>query len=157
MGLVALKLLQRTIGTEAIVKRLALEPPNPSSSNRHPRNPLRILVTATLGGLAGWTTMVANAAGPVMTIYLLAVGFAKDQFMGTSAWIFCVINLSKVPFSYSLGLINWHSLGFNLVLLPAVALGALGGRWLLGLVSQIWFERLLLLSAVLAALRLIWR
>ena len=54
------------------------------------------------------------------------------------------------------GLINLNSLGFNLILLPGVALGALAGQWLLKIVPQLWFERLLLASASLAALRLIW-
>jgi uncharacterized protein len=102
------------------------------------------------------TTMLANAAGPVMTIYLLAARLAKYEFIGTSAWFYCLINLIKLPFSYSLGLINLNSLGFNLILLPGVALGALAGQWLLKIVPQLWFERLLLASAALAALRLIW-
>ena len=64
---------------------------------------------------------------------------------------------AQLPFSYSLGLINLNSLGFNLILLPGVALGALAGHWLLKIVPQLLFERLLLASAALAALRLIWR
>jgi uncharacterized membrane protein YfcA len=114
------------------------------------------IVAIVLGALSGVTTMLANAAGPVMTVYLLAVGLAKYEFVGTSAWIFCIINLSKLPLSYTLGVINWHTLGFNLLLLPVVALGALFGRQLLKLIPQLWFEWFLLLSAFLAALRLIW-
>ena len=53
-----------------------------------------------------------------MTIYLLAARLAKYEFIGTSAWFYCLINLIKLPFSYSLGLINLSSLGFNLILLP---------------------------------------
>jgi hypothetical protein len=65
--------------------------------------------------------MLANAAGPVMTVYLLMMRLAKYEFMGTSAWFCCIINLIRLPFSYSLGVINLSSLGFNLILLPAVA------------------------------------
>ena len=68
-----------------------------------------------------------------------------------------ILPMLKLPFSYSLGLINLNSLGFNLILLPGVALGALAGHWLLKIVPQLLFERLLLASAALAALRLIWR
>ena len=53
--------------------------------------------------LAGSTTMIANAAGPVMTIYLLACRLPKFEFVGTAAWFFFAINLLKVPFSASLG------------------------------------------------------
>ena len=62
--------------------------------------------------------MVANAAGPIMIMYLLAMRLPKLVFMGTSAWYFFVLNLFKVPFSYSLGLINFNSLQVSLVLAP---------------------------------------
>ena len=117
----------------------------------------RVCLTWSLGALAGIATMLANAASPIMTIYILAARLAKYEFVGTSAWLFMIINVSKLPFSYALGLINLRSLSFNLLLLPAVTIGALAGRRLLKFVPQLWFERFLLFSAALAALRLIWR
>jgi hypothetical protein len=75
------------------------------------------LVSYSYGTLAGATTMIADAAGPVMTVYLLSAGLAKYAFMGTSAWIFCLINLTKLPFSYALGVINRGSLWFNAFML----------------------------------------
>jgi uncharacterized membrane protein YfcA len=84
------------------------------------------------GWLAGTTTMIANAAGPVMTIYLLACRLPKFEFVGTAAWFFFAINLLKVPFSASLGLINSASLMLNLWLAPGVIAGVFAGRWLLG-------------------------
>ncbi|MEI8342166.1 MAG: sulfite exporter TauE/SafE family protein, partial [Verrucomicrobiota bacterium] len=73
-----------------------------------------------MGGASGVTTMMANAAGPVMTIYLLAVSLPKMEFVGTAAWFFLIINLFKVPFSAHLGLINGSSLTFDLALAPFV-------------------------------------
>ena len=113
------------------------------------------LVSYSYGTLAGATTMIANAAGPVMTVYLLSVGLAKYAFTGTSAWIFCLINLTKLPFSYALGVINRESLWFNAFMLPAVVAGVFIGRTLLHLIPQIWFDRVLLISAALAAVKLI--
>jgi uncharacterized membrane protein YfcA len=113
------------------------------------------LVSYSYGTLAGATTMIANAAGPVMTVYLLSAGLAKYAFVGTSAWIFCLINLTKLPFSYALGVINRGSLWFNVFMLPAVVAGIFIGRKLLQLIPQIWFERVLLISAALAAAKLI--
>jgi uncharacterized membrane protein YfcA len=113
------------------------------------------LVSYSYGVLAGATTMIANAAGPVMTVYLLSAGLAKYAFMGTSAWIFFLINLTKLPFSYALGVINRGSLWFNAFMLPAVVAGVFIGRALLRRIPQIWFERVLLLSAALAAVKLI--
>ncbi len=60
----------------------------------------------TLGFLAGVTTMMANAAGPVMVVYLLAMRLPKLAFVGTSAWFFFAVNWLKVPFSAHLNLIT---------------------------------------------------
>jgi uncharacterized membrane protein YfcA len=87
-------------------------------------------LAAGVGILAGFTTMVANAAGPIMIIYLLAMGLPKNVFLGTAAWYFLLLNLFKVPFSAGLGLITWPSLTLNAMLLPAILLGAgLGARF----------------------------
>ena len=109
----------------------------------------------SVGLLAGATTMLANAAGPVFAIYCLAVGLPKLEFVGTSAWFFLIINAFKVPFSLALGLIHGQTLLLNLVLVPAIAAGLLGGRWLIRRVSQRIFDALLLAFAGIAALRLI--
>ena len=68
--------------------------------------------TGITGGIA---TMVANAAGPVVTIYLLVSGLPKYAFIGTSAWFFFLINLSKMPVQIAIGNITWHSLGISLI------------------------------------------
>ena len=109
----------------------------------------------TMGILAGAATMLANAAGPVFAIYLIAVGLPKMEFVGTSAWFFFIINLFKVPFSIALGLIRAQTLMLNLILAPAVLVGVLAGRWLLERIPQRLFEHMLLAFAVIAALRLI--
>lgn len=110
---------------------------------------------AVMGLLAGFTTMLANAAGPIMILYLLAMRLPKMEFMGTAAWYFCVLNLFKVPFSANLGLINPLSLKLNLVLAPFVLVGAFGGRMLLPHLPQKLFERLALAFTALAAIRLL--
>lgn len=108
-----------------------------------------------MGGASGVTTMMANAAGPVMTLYLLAYDLPKFEFVGTCAWFFLIVNVCKLPFSHHLGLINGSSLTLNLALLPCVALGIFLGRSFMSIVPQKLFESLLLLFAALAALRLV--
>ena len=107
---------------------------------------------AIAGFLAGATTMVANAAGPVMMIYLLSMRLPKNEFIGTSAWYFFILNWLKVPFSMSLGLITVPSLGFDALLVPAVVGGALGGLYLAKGIPEKAFmiavQALTLLSAV---------
>ena len=100
--------------------------------------------------------MLANAAGPVMALYLLAVGLPKLELVGTSAWIFLILNLCKIPFNYRLGLINADTLLLNLYLLPGVVAGVYLGRWLLRIVPEKGFQQLLLAFALVASLRLLW-
>jgi len=96
---------------------------------------------APLAGItAGFTTMVANASGPVMILYLLAMRLPKIVFVGTAAWYFLVLNVFKIPFSTSLGLINPASLGVALWLGPFAALGALIGRPVVDRLNQRLFE-----------------
>ena len=42
--------------------------------------------------------MIGNAAVPILTIYLLYMGYEKNKFIGTAAWFFLVVNLIKLPF-----------------------------------------------------------
>ena len=85
---------------------------------------------AIAGFLAGATTMIANAAGPVTMIYLLSMRLPKEEFIGTSAWYFFILNWVKVPFSLNLGLITPESLTFDAILAGGVVAGALAGLYL---------------------------
>ena len=118
--------------------------------------PQTLWFIALTGVLGGFTTMVANAAGPIMILYLLAIGLPKMEFLGTGAWYFLIINLFKVPFSWHLGLITPATLQFNALLLPAVIAGALVGRRLVPHINQTWFENLALVLTLVAAARLLW-
>lgn len=108
-----------------------------------------------IGLLAGVTTMVANAAGPVMALFFIAVSLPKFELVGTSAWFFFVINCLKVPFSAQLGLIHSSTLTLNAILVPAIACGLFTGRWCVTRIPQRLFDALLLAFAAIAALRLI--
>jgi uncharacterized membrane protein YfcA len=79
----------------------------------------------------------------------------KFALVGTGAWMFMIVNVFKVPFSWHLGLIHGASLLFNFILVPAIVLGTFAGRRLIHLVPQDLFEGLLLAFAAIAALRMI--
>jgi uncharacterized membrane protein YfcA len=108
-----------------------------------------------IGLLAGGATMLANAAGPIIAIYCVAVALPKFELVGTSAWFFFLINAFKVPFSISLGLIRGSTLALNAVLSPAIVAGIFIGRWLTAHIPQRLFDSLLLAFAAAAALRLV--
>jgi len=109
------------------------------------------------GWAAGVTTMLANAAGAVMTIYLLACRLPKLQFVGTAAWFFLIINVAKLPFSVSLGLINVRSLTLNALLIPGVVLGVILGKFFLGKINQRAFEWMLIAFSLAGGLHLALR
>ena len=117
--------------------------------------PHQLWFTWLTGLLAGVTTMVANAAGPIMALFLIAVALPKFELVGTSAWFFFVINCLKVPFSVHLGLIHSGTLLFNVMLVPTIGAGLFAGRWCVKRISQKLFDALLLAFAGAAALRLI--
>jgi uncharacterized membrane protein YfcA len=108
----------------------------------------------TMGLLVGVTTMLANGAGPIAALYLISVSLPKLEFVGTSAWLFLIINCFKVPFSAALGLIHRDTLLLNAVLVPAIFIGIFAGRWLVHRIPQRLFDMLLLTFAGVAALRL---
>ena len=118
--------------------------------------PHTLWFSALTGVLAGFTTMLANAAGPVMILYMLAVGLPKMEFLGTGAWYFLIVNLFKVPFSCQLGLITPGTLQFNALLVPVVIAGALLGRLVVKHINQVWFETLALVLTLLAGVRLLF-
>lgn len=111
---------------------------------------------AVYGTLGGFTTMVANSAGPVMSMYFLAARFPVKAFLGTAAWFFAVVNVAKVPFAAGLGLFSVDSLWIDLWLLPGVLIGALAGRAIAGRLPQRVFERLVIALTIVGALYLLW-
>ncbi len=115
---------------------------------------------AFVGVAAGFTTMISNAAGPIMSVYMSALEMSKDVFMGTTAWYFFLINLLKVPILVVLGFVlspffTAQSLTFDVMMFPLIALGALIGKWALGRIPQRGFTFLVLALSAVAAIRLI--
>jgi uncharacterized membrane protein YfcA len=92
------------------------------------------------GIAAGFATVVANAAGPIMNMYLLTRRLSKEQFVATGAWFFFTVNLAKVPVYIWFGLFSWDSLIFDAMMAPIVIVGGLAGLWLIRRVPQRVFE-----------------
>jgi uncharacterized membrane protein YfcA len=116
----------------------------------------------TTGTLAGFSTTVSNAAGPIMSIYLTGMGLPKNEFMGTSAWYFFIFNLTKLPIYVFLSLVlptspmvNSATLIFDLAMLPVIIVGAFIGKWLLPRIRQEIFDSVVLVLASAAAIKLI--
>lgn len=110
----------------------------------------------TTGIFGGFATMLANAAGPVIQLYLLARNVPKMELIGIAARFFLLINLLKVPLNARLALITPDSLLENLKLLPAVVLGIFGGKWLVRHVPQAAFEWMIVFFAAIAGFRMLF-
>ena len=108
------------------------------------------------GVLGGFATMLANAAGPVIQLYLTARRVPKMELIGIGARFFLLINLLKVPLNARLALITGDSLWENARLLPGVVLGVFGGRWLIRHVPQAAFEWMVVGFAALAGMRMLF-
>ncbi|MBZ4015538.1 sulfite exporter TauE/SafE family protein, partial [Streptomyces purpurogeneiscleroticus] len=108
-------LIRRTIGALLLTitahhlwQRRRRTPPTQPTHRTH--RTLRTLRTPLYGLIAGFATMVANAGGPAMSLYLLASGLGMLGFLGTAAWFFFLVNAFKLPFSAGLGLLTPHTL-----------------------------------------------
>ncbi len=116
-----------------------------------------LLAAVAAGTTAGFTTMTANAAGPVMTLYLLASRVDKRAFVGTNAWFFMLVNLSKTPFSFALGLFPTSTLLMTAALAPFVLAGTWLGSRLVPRLSQSAFDTTALIASAVAAATLLFR
>ncbi|MEM1442992.1 MAG: sulfite exporter TauE/SafE family protein [Verrucomicrobiota bacterium] len=106
--------------------------------------------------LIGVSTMLANAAGPVYSIYGLVHKMEKMHFLGVGARFFLLVNLFKMPFLGQIDLINNESLKLNLFVLPALLAGIFLGRKLIHLIPQHTFEILLYAFSAIAGIRMLF-
>ena len=110
---------------------------------------------AGLGSLGGFATMIGNAAGPVMALYLLSMRLPKNIYIGTGAWFFFIINLSKVPLHiWSWKTITAESFILDLFMIPAIAAGAFLGIWVVKLLPERVFRIIVIATTLLSALLL---
>ncbi len=107
---------------------------------------------ALLGLTGGFATMIGNAAGPVMSLYLLSMRLPKNSYIGTGAWFFFIVNLSKVPFHvWSWNTITFHSFLLDIMVIPAIATGAFLGIWVVRLLPERVFRVIIMATTLLSA------
>ena len=113
------------------------------------------MFSSIAGLLGGFSTMIGNAAGPVMAIYFLSMMLPKNSFIGTGAWFFLIINLFKVPFHISV----WKTIDLNtfvldLAMFPAIMIGAILGFKLVKYIPEKPYRIFIIASTALAAIKL---
>ncbi|MBP5234086.1 MAG: sulfite exporter TauE/SafE family protein [Planctomycetes bacterium] len=135
---------------------LALDAPGAPAPTSRGREWRTWALAAVFGLAGGAASMLANAAGPLFVMYLLFLGLKKDNFIGTHAFLFLLINLIKAPLQWDLGNITPETLLFDLKTVPLIALGFVLGRQVVKRLSQRWFVALVRLLTAAAALKLFW-
>lgn len=124
-------------------------------SNNIPKNKFFASVT---GFLAGFATMVGNLAGPISNIYFLAMRFPKNEFIGTAAWLFFIINVFKLPFHFFVWkTVTVDSLIINSVLVPIVILGFFVGVSIVKLISNVNYRRFILFVTAIGGVIMLFR
>ncbi|HET7899868.1 MAG TPA: sulfite exporter TauE/SafE family protein [Candidatus Nanopelagicales bacterium] len=146
--------VKRTIGAILLVLVLVSIVRKLRSAHSEEQSPPSVPLEAGAGVGSGFMSMVANA-GSLIYLYLLRLRLPMLTFLGTSAWYFFAVNLVKVPISLGLGLITSTTLLLTLVLSPAVAVGAIVGRYAVKKLTLAAFEWIVLVVTLVASLNLL--
>ena len=109
------------------------------------------------GVMGGFTTMIGNAAGGVMSVYLLSMRFDKLAFVGTNAWFFLIINYSKLPLQiFAWDNISAKTLLIDLTALPFIFFGAFVGIWLVKRIPERWYRLLIMAMTFVSTLVMVF-
>ena len=148
-------LIKRMVGVIAILFGLYIIAKDRSMAwVAHHRAGRKTAVAAGL--LAGFTSTIAHAAGPIVSLYVYSQGFGKTLFVGTVAWTFTLINVTKLPFYAWTGLIQRDVLLFDACLVALIPLGSWLGHWMHHRVSEWWFSRIIMVLTLAAGVQLLF-
>ena len=129
-----------------------------SENRKSSKIPTSRIFSGSAGLLAGFTTMIGNLAGPIANIYFLAIRLPKNEFIGTAAWLFFIINIFKLPFHFFVWkTVSVDTLVLNSILVPALILGFFMGVSLVKLISNLHYRRFILAVTAIGALILLFR
>jgi uncharacterized membrane protein YfcA len=129
---------------------LRRQPADPEAGDKH-----GLAFEIVTGILAGFTTMIANAAGPIMILYLLRMKLPKMQFIGTCSCFFLVLNCFKVPFMIHNGMMTAATFRIDVQFIPFSLLGSFFGWAVILWINQSVFESLCLVFTLMAAIWLV--
>ena len=119
--------------------------------------PSHWIFASSMGLLGGFTTMIGNLAGAFTNIYFLAMRIPKNNFIGTAAWLFFLINSFKVPFHiWSWKTINSESILISLKLIPFVIVGLIIGVFLVKKIEDESYRKLILLFTAIGGVAILF-
>jgi len=113
-------------------------------------------INAAIGLLGGFSTMIGNAAGPILAVYFLSLNLNKNSFISTTAWFFWIINIIKLPLHIFIWhTVDLHSISFDLLMVPAVAAGSIAGVLLVKLIPEKPYRIFVIIATFVSAVFLI--
>ena len=111
-----------------------------------------------IGTMAGITTMIGNLAGAFSNIYFLAMRLPKNEFIGTAAWLFFIVNIFKLPFHIFIWkTITPETLIINLKLVPGIILGIIVGVRLVKIIKEQFYRKMILILTAIGAFLILFR
>ena len=120
--------------------------------------PNSIWFAGSMGFTAGFCTMIGNLAGAFSNIFFLALRIPKNEFIGTAAWLYFIINIFKLPFHvFSWGTVDWNTLETDLYLFPAVLIGFLVGIRVVKHFKEKQYRNFILIMTAIGALVMLIR
>jgi uncharacterized membrane protein YfcA len=146
---------KQLIGILVIISLLVMIWLEIKNSKKGDSVPHKVWFSIPFGIMGGFSTMIGNAAGPIMSVYLLSMNLQKNTFIGTAAWYFFIVNVFKMP----LQIWGWHNitlktLTFNLILFPAIALGAYAGIKFVQLIPESAYRWFIVAATFISAIAL---
>ncbi|MEI7949553.1 MAG: sulfite exporter TauE/SafE family protein [Gammaproteobacteria bacterium] len=132
---------------------VGLEPLRPRLTRWALANPQ--VARTSSGMLAGLATTISNSAGPILNIYFLVLNLDKRTFIGTATMFFAFANLAKLPIFIGQDVFHGHNFPSLLLVAPLIYLGAFAGKIFLEWISQLWFNRVVLILTAVAGVTLI--
>lgn len=112
---------------------------------------------ASLMGLTGgFATMIGNSAGPVFTLYFLAMKLPKKEFIGTGAWLYLIMNTGKLPLQILVWkTVSLNSLLLNLIAIPVIACGIFLGIYFVRLLPEKAYRYFVIITTLIASVFLL--
>jgi uncharacterized membrane protein YfcA len=108
------------------------------------------------GTTAGFTSALAHAGGPPVTIYLLLQKVSPIEFNATSVLFFAILNWVKVPFYWVASRFDFVRLGHVAFLLPLIPAGVWVGRRFASKINRVWFERVITAALLVSGIMLLF-
>lgn len=118
--------------------------------------PTHWLFAGTVGVITGITTMIGNLGGAFSNIYFLAMRIPKNEFIGTAAWLFLIVNILKLPLHiFVWGTITTETLLLDLKLIPGIFLGIILGIRVVKIIKEDFYRKMIFVLTAFGAVMIL--